>query len=89
MVVMSQDRPVRNKDVEVNEVADGYVVYDGARDRVHYLNRTATLVLEFCNGENTADDIVAILQQAYDLPEPPEAETEACLEQLRTEGLIS
>jgi PqqD family protein of HPr-rel-A system len=85
---MPDDRPIRNADVEVNEVSDGYVVYDAGRDRVHYLNRTATLVLEFCTGENTAEEIVAVLQNAYDLPEPPEAETKACLEQLRAEGLI-
>ena len=68
--------------------ADGYVVYDERRDRVHYLNHTAALVLEFCTGENGPDQIVRMLQAAYDLPEPPEAETEECLARLRAEGLV-
>ncbi len=82
------ERPTRNANIEVNQVADGYVVYDEKRDRVHYLNHTAALVLEFCTGENTVDDIVAILQKAYELSDPPEEETRACITQLVDEGLI-
>jgi hypothetical protein len=85
---MDPDRPLRNADFEVNQVEDGYVVYDQRRDRIHYLNHTGALVLELCTGENTTGDIVAVLQKAYDLPTPPEAETKACLQQLRDEGLI-
>ena len=74
---MSDERPIRNDSVEVDEVSDGFVVYDGSRDRVHYLNQTAALVLEFCTGENTPVDIATILKDAYRLPELPEAETNA------------
>jgi hypothetical protein len=84
----AMDRPVRNADFEVNEVTDGYVVYDERRDRIHYLNHTGVLILELCTGENTFKDIVAVLQKAYDLPAPPEDETKVCLRQLRDEGLI-
>jgi hypothetical protein len=82
------DNPRKAPDAEVNEVADGYVVYHPSRDRVHYLNHTAALVLEFCTGENSEDAIVRLLQKAYDLPEPPTAEVRDCLEQLRGEGLV-
>ncbi len=80
--------PTKAEDLEVNEVADGYVVYHPARDRVHYLNHTAALVLEFCTGQNEPAEIVHMLQTAYDLPEPPEEETRECLGQLEDEGLI-
>ena len=82
------DSPRRVENVEINQVADGYVVYDKERDRVHYLNHTAALVLEFCTGENTTDDIIGIMQTAYDLPDPPEDEIAECLTQLREEGLV-
>ena len=85
---MSEDRPARADGVEVNAVADGYVVYDKERDRVHYLNHTAAVVLEFCTGENSPAEIVTILQAAYDLSEPPDGEVAECLQQLRDEGLI-
>jgi hypothetical protein len=81
--------PVRAADIEVNEVADGFVVYDPTQDRVHYLNHTAALVLEFCTGDNAEDDIVRMLQVGYDLPEPPVEEVGDCLQALRAEGLIS
>ena len=75
--------------LEINKVADGYIVYQPSRDRVHYLNHTATIVLELCNGENSAGEIAALLQSAYDLPQPPDAEVAACLQQLTGEGLLA
>ncbi len=82
-------RPVRAEGLDANEVPDGFVVYDPARDRVHYLNHTAALVLELCTGELAADGIAAWLQRAYELPEPPEQEVGDCLDWLRREGLVS
>ena len=49
--------PRRAEGIEVNEVADGYIVYQASRDRVHYLNHTAVLVLEMCNGRVSAGQI--------------------------------
>jgi len=82
------EHPLAVDGVEVVPTADGYVVYDEQRDRVHYQNHTAVLVLEFCTGENTAEEIVGMLQLAYDLPKPPEEETRECLTRLRAEGLV-
>ena len=80
--------PLAVEGAEVVTTADGYVVYDEQRDRVHHLNHTAALVLEFCTGENSAEQIVRMVQLAYDLPELPEAETRECLARLRAEGLV-
>lgn len=82
------DPPRRVENVEINQVPDGYVVYDKERDRVHYLNHTAALVLEFCTGDNSVEDIVGIMQTAYELSDPPEQEIAECLQQLRDEGLV-
>ena len=82
------DHPVTVEGIELTPTVDGYVIYDAERDRVHYLNHTAALVLEFCTGENTPDEIVRLLQLAYDLPEPPREETRECLSRLRAEGLV-
>lgn len=80
--------PAKAPGVDVHQVVDGYVVYDEGRDRVHYLNHTAAVVLELCTGKRTRQDLVALLHRAYDLPEPPGTEVEACLAQLDQEGLI-
>ena len=82
-------RPKLVSGIEINKVADGYIVYQPSRDRVHYLNHTATIVLELCNGENSPAEIAGLLQSAYDLPQAPEAEVAACLKQLTSEGLVA
>ena len=81
--------PMMAPDLEFNEVADGYIVYQPDRDRVHYLNQTAAVVLELCNGQNAEAEIPELLRLAWDLPEPPVEEVADCLEGLRKEGLIT
>lgn len=74
--------------IEINEVEDGYVIYQSEKDKVHYLNKTAVLVLEACTGKNDAAGIGAIVKEAYNLSEPPQKEVEDCLDKLFEEGLI-
>ena len=74
--------------IEVNIVADGCVVYDPGLDRVHYLNHTAVVLLELCNGQIQASDLPGVIQAAYNLPEPPVKEVTSCLEKLFEEGLL-
>ena len=74
--------------IEINQVEDGYVIYQADRDRVHYLNKSAVVVLESCTGKNTREEIERILQEAFDLPGVPEKEVTECLESLYQEGLI-
>ena len=83
------DRPKRADGLDINEVADGYVIHDKENNRVQYLNHTATLVLEYCNGELSASEIAELLKLAYELSEPPIEEVTACLTKLRSEGLIN
>lgn len=82
------DYPKRLRDIEINDVADGYIVYQVEKDRVHYLNHTGALILELCSGTNTAEDIPKLIQQAYDLSAPPIAEVRECLDKLRTEQIV-
>ena len=80
--------PVAAPDLEINAVADGYVVYQPDRDRVHYLNQTAALLLELCNGRNAEAELPELVRLAYELSAPPTEEVVGCLEILRKEGLI-
>lgn len=85
---MMAEYPRQADNLEVNEVADGCIVYQPDRERVHYLNHTAALVLAFCNGQNRAEEIPDILKTAYDLPQPPSDEVRECLAKLIEEGLV-
>jgi len=74
--------------LERNEVEDGLIVYQESTDRVHHLNPTAAVILELCDGSRSTEEIAAAVGETFGLPDPPEQETEACIEDLAREGLI-
>jgi PqqD family protein of HPr-rel-A system len=84
---MSQ-QPARVDDLDLVEIADGFVVYHPARDRVHFFNHTAAVVLQLCDGTKTDAEITDLVKRAYELPEAPDTEVAQCLDQLREEGLV-
>lgn len=86
---MSPTHPTRTAGLDVHEVEDGLVVYDTGADRVHYLNATATLVFEMCDGTKTPDAIVELVASAWDLESPPSEQVRECLGQLRAEGVVT
>ncbi len=85
---MTNEFPKISEGIDINEVEDGYVIYQNEKDKVHYLNKTAVLVLESCTGKNSVADIGTIVKDAYSLPEVPGKEVRDCLKSLSEEGLI-
>lgn len=81
-------RAERAPDIEIREVSDGFVAYDPARDRLHYLNPTATMLFESCDGNIPARELPELLAAAFRLDAPPVAEVESCLAKLLEEGLL-
>lgn len=59
MTADNNHEPDKVAGVEVNEVADGLVVFDPQTQQVHYLNSSASVVYELCDGRSTTGDIVA------------------------------
>jgi hypothetical protein len=82
------DIMMRASNLEVHEVPDGYIVYQEARDNVCYLNKTAAIVFEFCDGKLAADAIVTRVTKVFDLGVSAHPEIRACIESLVKEGLI-
>ena len=87
-----EDTPVahlRKKDgLEIHTLSGQIVIYEINSDSMHYLNPTAALVLEFCDGDRSPDEIAVLVQQAYGLAAAPAAEIGTCLADLKTSGLI-
>ena len=81
-------RFARSTDLEINQAPDGYVIYQSGPDRVHFLNTTAAAVLELCDGEHSLQEIVDILQAAYDLDVAPLEDFKVSVSNLIAEGLI-
>jgi hypothetical protein len=78
----------RATDLDVHEVPDGYIVYDNARDRVHYLNETAAIIFEFCDSKLELEDVVERVARAFDFGPSVHAEIRACLDLLIKEGIV-
>jgi hypothetical protein len=79
---------VRAENLDVNEVPDGYVIYQTEADRVHYLNKTAAIVFELCDGARGAEDIVARVSKMFAVEGTADGEIEACIQSLLKEGLV-
>ena len=78
----------RQAGLQVNPMEDGCVVYQPSRDQVHFLNRSAALVLELCDGRNDADEIESLVAEAYGIVEPKPNLTGEILERFSQEGII-
>jgi hypothetical protein len=63
--VRDDERPVLAADVEVHAVEDGCVVYVPADRRVHFLNETAMLVLEQCDGRTAWADMQSVFDREW------------------------
>jgi hypothetical protein len=74
--------------LDLTPVDDGFTIYESAKNRVHYLNHTAALVLILCDGRNSEDDIRALLQRRFQLPAPPDQDVAQILAQFLDEGLV-
>jgi hypothetical protein len=83
------DRPKRVDDLKIDQVDDGFIVHQPGRDRVHYLNHTAVLALELCDGSRTVAEVAELVRQLYGLAEPPEQEIGEILGRARDEGLMA
>jgi len=81
-------RVTQASNLEVHEVPDGYIVYQKERDRVHYLNKTAALIFEFCDGALQPQDVVKEVAGIYALDPSGYAEIQAALDSLVQEGLV-
>jgi hypothetical protein len=74
--------------LEISEVPDGRVIYQAAKERVHYFNPTAVLVFELCGMGKSVGEIESFLVDAYGLESSPTAEVNQCIGALLKEDLI-
>jgi hypothetical protein len=74
--------------LEVHDVPDGYIVYQSELDQVHYLNNTAAIIFELCDGKRESEDIIARVATAFEVGPSACAEIRAGLDSLLKEGLV-
>jgi hypothetical protein len=81
-------RPSRCEGLEVNQVADGLVVYQVAPEQVHYLNNTSAVIFELCEGDRSIEEIAGQVQDLFSLPAPPVDEVKACVSELVHKAVV-
>lgn len=74
--------------LEITHAPDGYVIYNAAAEKVHYLNPTAGIVYELCDGATSAQAIGEFLKTAYELDAAPLDMVRDCLISLLEQGLV-
>jgi hypothetical protein len=75
--------------LEINAVEDGFMIYRAEQDRLHYLNHSAVVVLEFCDGKRSAAEIADLVRRAYGLSKTPRKDIDETLKNLAREGLVT
>jgi hypothetical protein len=71
------------------EVASGLIVHQVGRDGLHFLNNTAAVVFQLCDGNHTVPEISAQLALAFGLAEVRPDLAEQCVMELRAKGVLS
>lgn len=79
---------VRASGIDVHEMPDGYIIYQSTRDNVCYLNKTAAIIFEFCDGNLGRDEIIKRVAKMFELGSSAHAEINSCIDGLIKEGLI-
>jgi PqqD family protein of HPr-rel-A system len=82
--------PRARGDLDRVEIDDETVVYDPTTGEVHYLNATAALVFELCDGSGSVQEIAGDLAEAFGLPDDEVVEqVESLVAALREAGLLA
>ena len=64
--------PVQNTDYELTELDDEIILFSVKQEKAIYLNPSAQLIWQLCDGKNSVMEIIAGLEQEY----PKEASIE-------------
>jgi hypothetical protein len=66
-------KPKVRSDLSVVEMEGEAVIYDELTGQIHYLNRTATIVFNLCDGSSTIPEFSKEIAEAFSM-NPPEVE---------------
>lgn len=81
-------RPRTAESLQIRQEQEYYFVTGPSLDQQQRLNATAIVILELCTGENTVEEIIRLLQDAYDLPTAPEVAVMEFLHNAVSSGLV-
>ena len=62
---LKKQYPLQNKDYELTELDDEIILFSVKFEKAIYLNSSAQLIWQLCDGKYSVNDIIADLQEQY------------------------
>ena len=59
------DKPARNESCRMEELDDEVLLYNPANNKTLYINKSASIIWQLCNGEQSVQEIIKMIQDAY------------------------
>ena len=86
---MPAQKPKVRSDLTVVELEGEAVIYDDLVRQVHYLNRTATIVFNLCDGSSTIKELAGDIADAFSLqPDEVESQVRTLIRSFREAGFL-
>jgi hypothetical protein len=63
--MLESDIPVPNLEFKLEELDDELLLYHPAKTKTVYMNSTASLVWQLCDGERSVGDIAGLLKDSF------------------------
>ena len=60
-----EDKPIRNESCHMEELDDEVLLYNPTNNKTLYINKSASLIWQLCNGDQTTEEIITMIQEAY------------------------
>lgn len=59
------DKPVKNESCRMEELDDEVLLYNPENSKTLYINKSASIIWQLCNGQQTVEEIIGLIQEAY------------------------
>lgn len=59
------DKPIRNDSCHMEELDDEVLLYNPANNKTLYINKSASVIWQLCNGEQSVEEIIKMIEDAY------------------------
>ena len=59
------DKPYRNEQCQMEELDDEILLYNPTNNKTLYINKSASIIWQLCDGRQTVQDIISMIQDAY------------------------
>ncbi len=86
---MNNRTPIPSNEFSLEEMDGEILLYSPTNTRTIYLNQSASMIWQLCDGKRSFNEIVDILSEAFPDSENMHQDVASCLDKLSSDGAIS